>query len=74
MTDVVVKRLTRDNVSKFFSKLTRGDLIIYDPVTFQLEDVYKLAYKSGWLINYFPPGTDEYEKYGCFVCKALWKV
>jgi len=73
LKDDVVKRLTTENVSTFFTKLTRMDLIVYSEA-FSLESVYKLAYKHGWLITYYPNGTTEYEKYGCFVCRALWRV
>lgn len=73
MREPVVKRLTRENVSTFFRRLTRGDIIIYSEA-FLLESVYKLAYKNGWLINHFPPGTEEYKKYGRFTCKAMWQV
>ena len=69
----VVKRLTRDNVSTFFTKLSRRDIIIYSEA-FDLESVYKLAYKHGWLLTYYPPGTEEYKKYGCMTCGAMWKV
>lgn len=74
MKEPRVKRLTRDNVSKFFTTLMRGDIIIYSPEAFLLEDVYKLAYRNGWLINYYPPGCDEYHKYGEFTCKAMWRI
>jgi len=73
MKDDVVKRLTRENVGTFFSKLSRRDIIIYSEA-FDLEGVYKLAYKHGWLINYYPPGTEEYKKYGPLTCRAMWKV
>jgi len=73
MKEPVVKRLTRDNVGTFFTKMTRGDIVIYSEA-FLLESVYKLAYNHGWLINHFPPGTEEYSKYGSRTCKTMWRV
>lgn len=69
----IVKRLNKENVSTFFTKLSRMDVIVYSEA-FCLEDVYKLAYKRGWLITYCGAGTEEYKKYGCMTCRALWKV
>lgn len=71
--DYRVKRLTRENVGTFFTKLSRGDIIIYSEA-FTLEDVYRLAYRHGWLLSYYPSGTTEYTKYGCPACRTMWRV
>lgn len=72
--NIRVRRLTRENSSRFFRQTERNDIIVYDPKTFDLEDVYKLAYKNGWLLTYFPPGCEEYNQYGSATVKAMWRV
>lgn len=73
LKDDIVKRLTTENVSTFFTKLSRMDLIVYSEA-FCLEDVYKLAYRHGWLITYCGAGTLEYKHNGCMTCRAMWRV
>ena len=73
MKEGIVKRLTRENASTFFTKLSRGDIIVYSEA-FTLEDVYRLAHIHGWLLSYYEAGTPEYQKYGCPACKAMWRI
>lgn len=71
---MAVKNLTeRRDIDDFFSKLRKGDIIIYHP-SYDIDDIVKLGIEYKWHIEYCGPGTPQYEKYGVFTCKVIDKM
>lgn len=70
---VSLSKLTEKNKNVFFNHLTNlevGVVFTYSQ-SFLYRDVQKLAFEKGVIIEYCPPESEEYKKFGCFVCKIV---
>jgi hypothetical protein len=71
--DAKIKKFTRHirKPGAFFHGLEKGELFTYSFSTMMYRDVEQEAAKHGVTIQYMPPGTPEYKKYGCTTCKRV---
>jgi len=60
-----MKKLRLENQHNFFKQtFYHGEICRYVFAHFLYEDVKRLADKAGIVIRYFPPGTEEYKRFG----------
>ena len=58
------------DLKDFFSNLKKLDLINYHP-SYDLDQLRSLGRDHGWLIEYCGPETNQYKKYGHYICKVV---
>ena len=60
-----MKKLRLENQHNFFKQtFYHGEICRYVFAHFLYRDVKTLAEKAGIVIKYFPPGTEEYQRFG----------
>ena len=68
----MTRKLTwRCDQANFFRRMQKGEVFTYADA-FDLDMVRELAYNQGRMIEYCPPGTDEYRCHGCNTCVVSW--
>ena len=55
----------------FFKDVELGEIFEYSMNDFMYQDIEREAEKFGVHLEYCHPGSEEYNRFGCFICRVV---